>query len=109
MCSELLRIPITYRGLPIFGFGVVLALWLAAGVFTLRWGARQSSWAESLRSQLPTLLIVTLLIVVGVPRFFPDGLPLRSYGLMVLAGSVAGVALAMRQARQVGVDPDEIL
>lgn len=31
MCSELFRIPIELAGIPIFGIGVLLAVWLIGG------------------------------------------------------------------------------
>ena len=40
---------------------------------------------------------------------FPDGLPVRGYGVMLLAGIVAGVGMAMYRARQGGLDPEVII
>ena len=37
------------------------------------------------------------------------GLPIRSYGVMVLLGVLSGVWLATHRARRMGVDPDKIL
>src|SRR5262249_44812402 len=42
------------------------------------------------------------------PRLFPDGLPIRGYGLMVLLGVVSGVVLATYRAKQVGLNPELI-
>ncbi len=109
MCSELLRIPITWNGVPIFGFGVVLLAWLGVGVWALATTARQVGWKESLKAHLPTLLIVAAAVALLVPRIFPDGLPVRSYGLMVLLGSISGIAMSIHRARQAGLDADEIL
>ncbi len=36
------------------------------------------------------------------------GLPIRGYGFMLLVGFVAGVALAARQARRMGLNPDVV-
>jgi phosphatidylglycerol---prolipoprotein diacylglyceryl transferase len=50
------------------------------------------------------------LFVIPLPwleQQFPGaGLPIRGYGLMLLIGFVAGVLLAVRQARRMGVNPD---
>ena len=35
MCSELFRIPYSWGGVPIFGFGVLLAIWAVASALTL--------------------------------------------------------------------------
>jgi len=48
-------------------------------------------------------------IAFFIPRYFPDGVPIRGYGVMVLAGSVAGIALAVHRAQQAGVAAEEIL
>lgn len=109
MCSELLRIPISWNGVPIFGFGVVLLVWLCVGAWALVATAKAAGWGESLQTHLPTILIVAALVAFGVPRFFPDGVPLRSYGIMVLLGSIAGIAMSIHRAQQAGLQADEIL
>jgi phosphatidylglycerol:prolipoprotein diacylglycerol transferase len=52
------------------------------------------------------------LFVIPLPwldQFLPaGGLPIRGYGVMLLIGFVAGVALAARQARRMGLHPDII-
>src|SRR5262245_65635085 len=100
MCSELLRIPITYNGVPIFGFGVVLLIWLAAGGLATWSTAKNNAndWTAALKAHLPTILIVAAIIALGIPRMMPDGVPLRSYGLLVLSGIVLGVILAIHRA-----------
>lgn len=109
MCSELLRIPITWGGVPIFGFGIVLLAWLGASGWALVAAARHVGWATALRTQGPTLVIVAALIAWGVPQFFPGGVPLRGYGVMVLVGSIVGIAMTLRLARAAGVSTDDIL
>jgi phosphatidylglycerol---prolipoprotein diacylglyceryl transferase len=45
--------------------------------------------------------------VPGLDHLFPDGgLPIRGYGVMLLIAFVAGVTLAARQARRMGLNPD---
>jgi phosphatidylglycerol:prolipoprotein diacylglycerol transferase len=109
MCSELLRIPITFSGVPIFGFGVVLAVWLAIGAWALAATAKVAGWPAALKGHLPTILIVAAIIALFLPRYFPEGVPLRGYGLMVLAGSIAGILMAIHRARQARVAADEIM
>ena len=109
MCSELLRIPIVWHGVPIFGFGVILAIWLAVSGLIMRSTARQAGWPAALMAHLPTIVLVSAIIAIVVPRFLPEGAPLRSYGLLVLAGIVAGSALAIRRAVPLGLTVDDML
>lgn len=108
MCSELLRIPYEWGGVPIFGFGVLLAVWAVAAAVTLAGLVRRYGWSGETWSSVPVLLLLGAAIVL-LPRIFPDGMPIRGYGLMLLAGIVAGVGLAMYRARQSGLEPDIIL
>ncbi|MBX3431780.1 MAG: prolipoprotein diacylglyceryl transferase [Pirellulales bacterium] len=107
MCSELFRIPLSVNGVPLFGVGVFLLLWLAATGWSA-WGAvRQFGAGAGLKAHLPTMALGAA-VLVGLPRLFPDGVPLRGYGLLVVTGMAAGVWLAVRRARQCGLDPEEI-
>ncbi len=108
MCSDLLRIPYEWGGVPIFGFGVLLAVWAVVSAATLvglvrRYGSSGETW-----SAVPVMLLFAAAIVL-LPRIFPDGLPIRGYGVMLLAGISAGVGLAMYRARQSGLDTEIIL
>ncbi len=107
MRSELFRIPIEWVGVPLFGFGIVLVLWIVGccvGMFVLSKKLSTTSWKEL----LPGLVIGSIAIVF-LPRLFPEGLPIRGYGLMVLCGVISGILLAMHRAQQVGLSPDTIL
>lgn len=107
MRSELFRIPLEWAGVPLFGFGVVLALWIVGclvGMVFLAKRGGETSWKEL----LPGLVIGSIAIVL-LPRFFPEGLPIRGYGLMVLCGVISGILLAMHRAQQVGLPTDAIL
>jgi phosphatidylglycerol---prolipoprotein diacylglyceryl transferase len=109
MCSELVRIPLVLNGVPIFGFGVLLAVWLAFSAWGIATTAKAAGWSAALRAHLPTALIIAAAIALFIPRYFPDGVPIRGYGVMVLAGSVAGIALAVYRARQAGLPAEEIM
>jgi phosphatidylglycerol:prolipoprotein diacylglycerol transferase len=109
MCSELFRIPITAGGVPIFGMGLLLVAWLAFSAWGLHSMARQVGWSAALKAHLPTILIMAAAIALVIPRFFPDGVPVRGYGVMVLIGSVAGILLSVHRAQQAGVAADEIM
>ena len=86
MCSELFRIPYSWGGVPIFGFGVLLAMWAVASGLTLVSLVRRHGWSGETLSTIPMLLLIGAAIV-GLPRMFPDGLPVRGYGVMLLWAS----------------------
>ena len=108
MCSELFRIPVEYNGLPILGFGLLLVIWLFAGAITIFYVGRASNWSSDTWGYLPGFLIGAAAIVL-IPKLFPEGLPIRGYGVMVLLGAVTGLWMAFYRARQVGLDPDVLL
>lgn len=108
MCSELFRIPYELGGVPLFGFGLLLAVWAVGSAVLLALRVRGQGWnAETLSYALPLLLLGAAILFL--PRFFPHGLPIRGYGVMLLAGSTAGIALAIYRARRVGLDSELIL
>lgn len=109
MCSELFRIPLVWHDVPIFGVGVLLAVWAAIGAWGLRSTAKEAGLGAALWAHLPTIAIVAAVIAVGIPKYFPDGVPIRGYGVMVLAGSISGILMALRRARQANLSPDEMV
>src|SRR3990170_2748449 len=108
MYSELFRIPYHWGGIPIFGFGVLLAIWALASTYGMSRLVRTHGWDAETWSYVPGILILGA-VIAFVPWFFPAGLPIRGYGLMVLLGSVAGIGLACYRAAQVGIHYDLIL
>lgn len=108
MCSELYRIPYVWGGVPMFGFGVLLAVWAVASVVTLVVSVRRHNWSAETWSYVPLLLLIGAAILF-LPRLFPEGWPIRGYGVMVLVGATAGVGLAVYRAQQAGLHHDLIL
>src|SRR4051794_27584589 len=108
MCSELFRIPYQAGGVPIFGIGVLLAIWAIAAVATIIGLVRKGGGSSEVLGSLPVLLLLGAAIVY-LPRVFPDGLPVRGYGLMLLVGITSGVGMAMYRAKQGGLDHEIIL
>ncbi len=107
MCSELFRIPYSWGGVPIFGFGVLLAIWALVGIGSFLITVRRHGWNAETLSLLP-LLLITGAAIVGLPRVFPSGLPVRGYGVMVLAGAAAGVWMATYRAQRAGIERELI-
>jgi phosphatidylglycerol:prolipoprotein diacylglycerol transferase len=108
MCSELFRIPYSVGGVPIFGVGLLLAVWAIASAATIFGVIRRKGSFSDVLGSLPVLLLLGAAILY-LPRIFPEGLPVRGYGLMLLLGIVTGVGMAMVRARQGGLDPEIIL
>ena len=107
MCSELFRIPTQWHGVPIFGVGVLLAAWLIGCGLAIVYSARRTGWSAETWGYLPGLALGALGIVV-IPRLFPEGLPIRGYGVMVLTGSLVAMGMVLHRARQVGLNPEVI-
>ena len=107
MCSDLFRIPYSWGSVPIFGFGVLLVVWAFLGIGSLAMAVRRQGWSAETLSLLP-LLLLTGAAIVGLPRIFPSGLPVRGYGVMVLAGAATGVWMATYRAQRAGIDHELI-
>lgn len=107
MRQTLFSIPYEIGGVPLFGWGLLIAVWaLFSGVMLFRL-VRKQGWSSDTLGYLPVLGLIGVAIVL-LPKLFADGLPIRGYGLMLLIGVVSGVALAARRARQMGINPELI-
>lgn len=109
MLRTLFFIPLSIGGIPLFGFGLLLFVWLAltggAALWTWRRRGPQTDWLSHL------LLAVLGAAVIGfvVPAIAePEGLPIRGYGAMMLAAVLSAIALAAYRARRRGWDADVI-
>jgi phosphatidylglycerol:prolipoprotein diacylglycerol transferase len=107
MRSELFRIPVELFGLPFLGVGLLLALWLAG------WGvalglrlARRGADGDFYGYLFPAAIGAG--VIALAPRFCPQGVPIRGYGVMLLAAILTGLAMAVHRARKIGVSPDTI-
>jgi phosphatidylglycerol---prolipoprotein diacylglyceryl transferase len=109
MRQTLFFIPIHIAGMPIFGVGLLLLLWGLLSVGLLAWLKRQGRLKEELPSYLLILLPVALAIWFLLPHLCePRGLPIRSYGMMMLLAVVSGTVLAAWRAKRVGLESDLI-
>jgi phosphatidylglycerol---prolipoprotein diacylglyceryl transferase len=115
MLQTLFYIPHELGGQPVFGKGWLLVLWCLAAVGLLIWHVRRHGWTAETFSYIPVLVLVGAAIVYVLPHLEeqppvgpPQGLPIRGFGVMVLLGVVAGLGLATRQARRMGVDPEVV-
>ncbi len=111
MRQTLFHIPIHAEvfGLPLFGAGLLLALWAVVSLLVLAVLVRRNGFNQETQGYLPVLGMVGL-VILFLPRLADSqGLPVRGFGVMLLLALVAGVGLALRRARQVGLDPETIL
>lgn len=116
MRSNLFYIPHQIAGVPMLGFGILLALvWI---VF-IAWGALKYSRTKSssdVTGALPVVLIASAVLVFLLPSVeqkWPDGtaigLPIRGYGVMVVAGLFCGVGITILRAKQLGLSVDDVI
>jgi phosphatidylglycerol:prolipoprotein diacylglycerol transferase len=108
MRQTLRVIPYEIGGVPLFGLGVLLAIWAVACAIGFTLAIRRRGFDSEVKGYLPVALIVGA-VIYFLPRLFPAGLPIRGYGTMMLLGVVSGIWLAIRRARQAGINPEIIL
>jgi len=107
MQTILFHIPNQVGGLPLLGFGILLAVWVVICISRLGWLFYQHAPMNAVWSEIPIMLLLGAVLAWVLPRLSDDvGLPIRGYGVMVFLGVVAGVALAVYRAKQEGYDPD---
>ncbi len=97
---------------PIFGFGLLLALWTLAGIGSVIAVYRaEGKWLwPDLTSTILWLAVAGG--IVQAPQFgrqiAPEGLPIFGYGMMMLLGLLSAIKLAEYRARQAGYEPEMI-
>ncbi len=111
MLDTLFYIPERIAGVPTFGAGWLLAVWAVASVVLLAWLVRRQGFSGDTWSQAALLLVIGFFIWRILPAISEPGrgLPIHGYGVMLLAGIVAGVGLTVWRGRRLGIDPDMIL
>lgn len=107
MRSELFRIPMQLGGVPLFGWGVLLGVLLAAAAVAAIVLLRRGATPRAIAGHAPAVLLCAAILVL-LPRMVPGGVPIRGYGLMLLVASVTGIAMAVHRARQHGLPADLI-
>ena len=101
--------PLRTVGLPVFGFGLLLAVWAVASAALLAWLVRRQGFNADTRSYAQVLAVLGVAIAWVLPLLCePRGLPIRGYGMMMLLAVLSGMGLAVYRARRVGVDPEMI-
>jgi prolipoprotein diacylglyceryltransferase len=116
MLQTLFYIPDHIFGLPLFGVGLLFAVWAVVAILVLGRMVYQQGLTGDVLGSMAMLAIVGAAICFFLPNLIvkdpeteqPLGLPIRGYGVMVLLGVVAGVWLAVRRAIKRGIDVELI-
>lgn len=109
MCPTLFSIPHEIAGCPVFGFGLLLAIWAVASLILLGWLVWRQGWNADTWGYVPILLVIGAIIRWLLPVLCkPEGLPIRGFGLMNMLGVIAGTSLAAWLAKRRGIHPDVI-
>ena len=103
--------------LPVISFGLswLLIAWLVIAIGLVygwsRWAKSKLDWY----GLLPYIGLVAAGIIVVLPNLLIEmdgdghkGLPIRTYGLFMVAAVISGVLLSAYRARKMGIDPEVI-
>ena len=97
-------------GVPLFGWGVLLAVWALAGGAALLQAAWRHGWREALQALGGPLAVAGAMLFWLLPALDDgQGVPVRGYGVMLLLAAAAGVGLSVVRGRRMGIDADTIL
>ncbi|TWT46558.1 prolipoprotein diacylglyceryl transferase [Botrimarina hoheduenensis] len=108
MRSELFRIPLEWGGVPLFGGGALLvALLLGVGLYAL-WSKRAHGAQADLWGLLPPTGVAAAILLL-TPRLAPAGVPIRAYGVLLVAAIAVGLVMSIHRARSRGIDADTVL
>jgi phosphatidylglycerol:prolipoprotein diacylglycerol transferase len=108
--QTLFYIPTEINGVPLFGFGVLLAVWAVAAVAIIGYLVRKQGFNAETRAYLPVLGLLGIFIY-GLPAIVGEeqGLPIRGYGVMLLIAVSSAVALLVHRAQRRGYDAEMML
>ena len=110
MCQTLFFIPSEFAGWPVFGLGLLLMVWAVASVVMLAWLVWRQGWNGDTWGYVPILLLIGAIIGWVLPALCKsEGLPIRGYGVMIMAGVIAGTWLAAWRGKRLGLDPDLVV
>jgi phosphatidylglycerol:prolipoprotein diacylglycerol transferase len=138
MYQTLYTIPGELAGIPVFGFGWLLAAWVIGSLLILGWQSARHGWGPEARGYLPAIALGAAAIAFLLPRLVEPpsgaamqsaagaeqaneqgsddasgpaigGLPIRGYGVMLLIAVASAVAMSVYRAERVGLDPEMIL
>ena len=114
MLSTLFHIPtrltVGDASLPLFGCGLLLVVWAVCGGFAVVRSLRRRGWRETAQALGVPLALTGALVAFILPALDDgQGVPVRGYGVMLLAAAAAGTWLSIRRGRPLGFDADTII
>lgn len=102
--------------MPLFGYGIALAILAIAFLGWLIWTVVKKQPTAELVGTLPVWLIAGAIAIfvlpaieVTTPAGEAIGLPIRGYGVMVLLGLLAGIGISAYRGQQLGISSDTII
>jgi phosphatidylglycerol---prolipoprotein diacylglyceryl transferase len=114
MLSTLFHIPTRLTlgewSVPLFGWGVALAVWAVWTAVTVGRSLVQRGWRDTATALAMPVAIMGGLIAFVLPALDDgQGIPVRGYGVMLLVAATAGTWLSIRRGRSMGFDADTIV
>lgn len=116
MRSTLFLIPHDLAGVPLFGWGLLFVGLAVACVSWLVWSLACKRALSEISGALPVWIVAGLIVVFVLPGVelrladaTPIGLPIRGYGVMVLLGLLAGIAISAFRGSQLKIPVDTVI
>ena len=121
MRQTLFYIPDDVAGWPLFGFGILLGLWLLGASIAFFVMVRRQGWTAETKSFLPFMALVAAAVAFVLPavktsimshevglmlwqsqQAQPTGLPIRGYGIFLLIATISGVGTGGMASKKSG-------
>ena len=95
---------------PLFGWGLLLAVWAVLGGAGFAWAAARHGFGPACRALgVPIMVVATMLLWILPALDDGAGVPIRGYGVMLLVAAATGTWLSIVRGRAAGFDADTIL
>ena len=114
MLSTLFHIPTRLTlgewSVPLFGWGLALAVWAVWTAVTVGRSLVQRGWRDTATALAMPVAIMGGLVAFVLPALDDgQGIPVRGYGVMLLVAATAGTWLSIQRGRSLGFDADTIV
>jgi phosphatidylglycerol:prolipoprotein diacylglycerol transferase len=114
MLSTLFHIPTRLTlgewSVPLFGWGLALAVWAVWAAVTVGRSLVQRGWRDTATALAMPVAIMGGLVAFVLPALDDgQGIPVRGYGVMLLVAATAGTWLSIQRGRSMGFDADTIV
>ena len=95
---------------PLFGWGLLLAVWAVLGGAGFAWAAARHGFGPACRALGVPIMVVAAMLLWILPALDDSaGVPIRGYGVMLLVAAATGTWLSIVRGRAAGFDADTIL